>query len=121
MAKTHPMRKPQRQVVQNTHLEPWTIVWTWLLFLVSVLLLVFASQLHLTRPAAEQSWVNGKNSSNEKTPTSSCSKHSSGAVDNSLDLTASRGLCIVAGFCLIAAFDAPCYRTKLGQWQKLIQ
>jgi hypothetical protein len=121
MAKTHPMRKPQRQVVQNTHLEQWTIVWTWLLLLVSVLLPVFASQLHLTRPVAAQSFVNGKNSSNEKTPTSSCLKHSAGAMDNSLDLAAPPRLCIVAGFCFIAAFDAPCCRTKLGHWQKLIQ
>jgi hypothetical protein len=115
------MRKPQYQVVQNTHLEPWTLVWTWLLLLVSVLLLGFASLLHLLRPAAEQSLVNGKNASNEKTPTSSCWKHSFGAMDNSLDLAPSPGLCIVAGFCLTAAFDAPCCRTKLGQWQKLIQ
>jgi hypothetical protein len=121
MAKTHPMRNPQRQVVGNTHLEQWTIVWTWLLLLVSVLLLVFASQLHLTRPVAAQSFVNGKNSSNEKTPTSSCSKHSSGAMDNSLDLAAPPGLCIVARFCLTAAFDAPYSRAKLCQWQKLIQ
>jgi hypothetical protein len=73
------------------------------------------------RPAAEQSLVNGKNTSNEKTPMSSCSKHSSGAEDNSLDLAAPPGLCIVVGFCLTAAFDTPYSRAKLGQWQKRIQ
>jgi hypothetical protein len=115
------MRKPQRQVVQNTQLEQWTIVWTWLLLLVSVLLPGFASQLHMTHPVAAQSFVNSKNSSNEKTPTLSCWQHSSGAMDNSLDWAAPPGLCIVARFCLTAAIDTPYSRAKLCQWQELIQ
>jgi hypothetical protein len=78
-------------------------------------LLIFAWQRRLTRCAAEQSFGDDQMSSDEKPSTESGFKHSLGGMDDSLDLAAHCGLCIVVDFCLAEAIDAPCSGAKLWQ------
>jgi hypothetical protein len=54
-------------------------------------------------------------SSDVKTSMESGLKHSLGGVDDSLDLAAHCGLCIVVDFCLAAAVDALYSGAKLLQ------